>query len=132
MEQGISVFQQGRLYRRKGTGSEYTGDYVTEQFYFGNATAGADNSIAGAVTGSKIRILSYSLSCVSAGAATVRFYSNPSATVHPISQTITLAANQFVSESSAFGLFETFTSESLVVVPTTNIVGVRVTWIYTD
>lgn len=123
--------QQTKLYRRKGA-KNYPGDFTEELFGSFNAVSGGDTTVAPAVAGSKIRVLSYSLSCVAAGVATVGFYSNPSVGADAVSPTISLAANQFVAESSEIGLFETFAGESLVVAVATNNVGIRLTYIYVD
>lgn len=131
MTQYMNARQQGHLFRRKGTG-DYTGDFVTEAYTFANCAAGSDTSLVSQIVGSRIRVLSYSLSCVTTGPATVIFYSGPSASARPRTQTISLAANQFVTEASEVGLFDTVAGDNLTVVATTNIVGVRVTYIYVD
>ena len=126
--------RQGQAHKRKGAGSalQYDGAYTAELFTFTNATAGTDKAVITAVAGSKIRVLSYSLSGAAGGVATVTFNSKPAGAGTAIAPLVSLAANGFVAESDNNGLFETAVSEGLTATVATNTVGIRVTYILVD
>lgn len=124
-----SFRRQEQAHKRKGTGvHESSGAYTSELFAFANATAGGDRQVVAAVAGSKIRVLSYSVSGAAGGAATATFKSATTA----ISALLSIAANGFVAESDNNGLFETAAGEALNITPATSTVGVRVTYILVD
>lgn len=134
MEPVQLVRRQSQGHKRKGVGSQfgYDGAYTGELYAFVNAAVAVDTAVVAASTGSKIRVLSYGVSCVAAGAGTVVFNTKPAGAGTAISQTIALPANGNVAESDNNGLFETAVSNGLSVTVTGNIVGVRVTYILVD
>jgi len=131
MQQVQLVKRQGQYYKGAGGGSSAAyGDYITEKFAKADVAAAATNtSLIAAVTAKKIRVISYSVSALAAGATTIKFSSATTA----ISHTISLAANGFASETDENGLFQTNAGEALTV--TTGAaagVGVRVTYVEVD
>lgn len=127
------VKRQAQFYKRKGTGtSEASGAYTAELFAFANAAAGTDVNVVTAVSGSKIRVISMSLSGAAGGVATVTFNSKPGGAGTAISPLYSLAANGFIESDCELGLFETTVSQGLTVTVATNTVGVRVTYILVD
>lgn len=124
----LNVRVQSHAHKTKGVGTlnqQMEGAYTAELFAKLDATAGGDREVVAAVAGYKIRVLSYGLSCVTAGVATAVFKSATTA----ISPTYSLAANGNAAESDNNGLFETVAGEALNLTPATNTVGVRVTYI---
>lgn len=120
-----SFRRTGQAHKTKGsTGLDYEGAYTAEAFKFANVAAGTTELVA-AVAAKKIRVLSYSLSGVTAGVSTSIFKSATNA----ISHTISLAANGNSSEADNNGLFETAAGEALNLTVATNTVGVRLTYI---
>lgn len=129
-----NIRRQGQLYKRKGIGSAlaYDGAYTTELYAFVNAGVGTDTSVVAAVAGSKIRVLSVSLSGGAAGVSTITFNTKPGGAGTAISPLISLAANGWAAADSEFGLFETTVSQGLSVTVATTAVGVRVTYVLVD
>lgn len=136
MTSPVQAFRrQSQAHKRKGVGNQagYDGAYTAELFTKANATgATTDFALITAVVGSKIRVLSYSVSCVVTGASSITFNSKPAGAGTAISHLITLAASAFTAESDNNGLFETVVSEGLTCTTGTNIVGVRLTYILVD
>ena len=128
------IRRQSQAHKRKGlTTDAADGAYTAELFAKANIAASqTDSAFIAAVTGSKIRVLSYSVSCVTAGASTIIFTSKPAGAGAAISPTISLAANGNAAEADNNGLFETVVSEGLSITTGGNIVGVRVTYILVD
>jgi hypothetical protein len=121
--------RQSAAYLRKGTGAGATAQqWSSELFGFANVAVGVATSIQAAVAGSRIRVISYSLSGAAAGAATATFNSASSAK----SPLISLGANGFAAESDPLGLFETNVGEALTLTVTGNTVGVRFTYVLVD
>ncbi len=126
--------RQGQAHKRKGAGNQagYDGAYTTELFAIANLTAGTDGAIITAVAGSRIRVLSYSISGAAGGVATITFNSKPSGGGAAISQLISLPANGFAAESDNNGLFQTVVGEGLTATTATSTVGIRITYILVD
>lgn len=130
-----SVRRQSQGHKRKGVGSQagYDGAYTAELYAIATvAGSQTDSNVVTAVTGSKIRVLSYAVSCVTTGVSTIVFNSKPAGAGTAISQTVNLAANGNVAEADNNGLFQTVVSEGLTVTTGTNQVSVRVTYILVD
>ena len=131
-----SFISQGGAYKRAGVLVPRTsagGAWTDELFAFVNATgATTDFAVVAAVAGSRIRVLSYSLSAVVAGVSSGTFTSKPGGAGTAISPLISLPLNGFVSESSPVGLFQTVSGQGLSITTGLNIVGVRVTYILVD
>jgi hypothetical protein len=136
MDQVQSFRKQGQLYKTKGAaGSEQSkGSWSEELFGKANIAAGTtDGAIIAAVASKKIRVLSYSVSALTAAATTATFRSKPGGTGLDVSHVISLAANGNSSEESEFGLFETITGEGLSLTTGAGAgVGVRVTYVLVD
>lgn len=136
MTNPVQAFRrQSQGHKRKGAGSQaaYDGAYTAELFAKANITGSTtDGALVTAVAGAKIRVLSYSVSCVSTGGSSAVFNTKPSGAGTAISHLISLAASGFASEADNNGLFETAAGEGLTVTTGTNIVGVRVTYILVD
>lgn len=134
MTSPVQAFRrQGQYFKGKGVGSQnaYDGAYTAELFAKGDIAAAATQTslVAAAGAGKKIRVLSYGVSALAAGATTVVFNSASTA----ISHVISLAANGNAAESAEAGLFETAANAALTVTTGAGAgVGVRVTYIVVD
>lgn len=82
---------------------------LISKFVSVSASSSGNNTLVAAVTGKKIRVLSYSL--VAAGAVTVKFQSGSTGT--DLTGAMSIAANGTVSADSVNGLFETAASTLL-------------------
>lgn len=136
MDQVQSFRKQGQLYKTKGAGNpeQSNGAWSSELFGRANiAAATTDGAVIAAVAGKKIRVLSYLVSALTAGATTATFTTKPGGAGSAISPVISLAANGNVSEESEFGLFETNVGEGLSLTTGAGAgVGVRVTYVLVD
>lgn len=117
----------------RGTGAGTTADgYLTfhdvfsDEIKFASATLTASGDLVTAVAGSKIRVISLTLS--SSAACTVQFQSNATT---DISGLFTLPADGLAHASSEFGLFETSSGHKLNAV-LTGTVSVGVTLSYRE
>lgn len=138
MTNPVNAFRrQSQGHKRKGTtvgaaSLAQSGAYTAELFAKANVAAGTDGAVITAVSGSKIRVISYAVSGAAGGVATITFNSKPSGAGSAISHLISLPANGNAAESDNNGLFETVVSEGLTATVGTNTVGVRVTYILVD
>jgi len=127
---------QGKAHKRQGgnTAADGAADgaYTGELYAFVNAGVGTDTSVVAAVAGSRIRVLSYSLSGGAAGVSTATFNSKPGGAGVAISPLNSLAANGQKAEADNNGLFQTAVGEGLSITVATTAVGVRVTYILVD
>lgn len=128
------IRRQGQFFRGLGDGTPAGGGYLAEKFAIANVAAGTtDGAVVAAVSGKKIRVLSYSLSALAAGATTATFTSKPGGAGSAVSPVISLGANGFAAESSDSGLFETVAGQGLSLTTAAGAgVGVRVTYIEVD
>lgn len=127
--------RQGQAHKSKGAGNQaaYDGAYTSELYAIVTVTGAAtDTAVVAAVAAKRIRVLSYSVSCVAAGASTIVFNSKPGGAGTAITHTISLAANGNSSESDNNGLFQTAVGEGLSASAGANNVGIRVTYILVE
>lgn len=103
------------------------GDFIPAQYAIGTFVGGVTNQeVVPAVTGLKIRVLSYAVGATSTGSAQIRFLTNGS----PLSQFINLAANSNARRADNNGLFQTNAGENLGVTTSSRTVGMRITYMY--
>lgn len=128
------VRKQGQYFQGRGDGTPAGGAYLEEKYAFANIAAGTtDGAIVAAVTGKRLRVISYALSALAAGATTATFTSKPGGAGTAITATISLAANGFASEEAECGLFQTSVGQGLSLTTAVGAgVGVRVTYIEVD
>ena len=118
------------MHKAKGIGSAlmYDGAYAQEQYLSINLPGAVTNDLlVSAVSGYKIRVISYSISNQAVGAISTIFRRGSGGGT-TISSTITLPINGNISEKDKNGLFET-TAGSQLGVQHSGDVGVRITYI---
>lgn len=108
----------------------FGGGLATPKFAFANVAAGTtDASVVSAVSGKKIRIVSYKIATVTA-ATTVTFNSKPAGAGTAISALLVAPVGTSNAAFSPLGHFETNSGEGLTVTTGAgNPVGVQVTYI---
>lgn len=131
------IRRSGQYFRTStGSGSDIPagGAYTAELYQFANIASGTtDGAIVAAVANKRIRVLSYAVSALTAGATTAIFTSKPGGAGTAISHTISLAANGNFGEDSESGLFQTASGQGLSLTTGAGAgVGVRVTYILVD